>query len=200
MPVLLTVAEAANLAGVSVRTMRRRVAAGQVATAGHGQARRIVAASVAAPIAPSETATTAAIGHQGDSDRPASVAMTEDMTEDNTATRVTTASEIAPLAELVERLTERLAEQTGLTAMWQERAGTLADRLAAAESKLLALEAPKSPKAASTAPRAPDPTRGPSVRRWRSWVPWQPALIGAIILVGVLGVLVAVVVLLAWPR
>jgi hypothetical protein len=62
------------------------------------------------------------------------------------------------LAELVERLTERLAEQTGLTAMWQERAGTLADRLAVAESKLLALEAPKTSLAASMAEQPPDPS------------------------------------------
>jgi hypothetical protein len=66
------------------------------------------------------------------------------------------------LAELVERLTERLAEQTGLTAMWQERAGTLADRLAVAESKLLALEAPKTSLAASTAEQPPDPSPEPS--------------------------------------
>jgi hypothetical protein len=44
---------------------------------------------------------------------------------------------------LIERLTERLAEQTGLTAMWQERTGTLSDRLALAESRLAALEAPQ---------------------------------------------------------
>src|SRR5215210_3469015 len=97
---LLTVAEAATLAGVSVRTMRRRVAAGLVVTAGHGQARRIVAASVTAPSIPSETVTTVTDGRQGDSGRPASADITEDMTEDSTATRVTAAPEIGTLAEV----------------------------------------------------------------------------------------------------
>src|SRR6187200_2260255 len=94
---LLTVAEAAKLAGVSVRTMRRRVAAGLVVTAGHGQARRIVAASMTAPKAPSEAVITATNGRQGVSDRPASAAMTEDMTAASTATRVSASSEMTPL-------------------------------------------------------------------------------------------------------
>jgi hypothetical protein len=169
---LLTVGQAAKLAGVSVRTMRRRVAAGQVVTAGYGQSRRIVAASVTAPAAPSQTATTATHGQQGDSDRPASTVMTEDMTEDSTATRVTPAADIGPLTELVERLTERLVEQTGLTAMWQERAGTLGDRLAAAESKLLAMSAPQSPVDASTATIGPEPATDAPVPWWRSWWRW----------------------------
>ena len=140
---LLTVGQAAKLAGVSVRTMRRRVAAGQVMTAGHGQARRIVAVSVAAPIIPSETAATTTGGHHGDSDRAANAAMTADstamneaMTEATAATEKTPTPEIGPLVELVERLTERLAEQTGLTAMWQARAQVLDERVRA-------LEAPK---------------------------------------------------------
>jgi hypothetical protein len=183
---LLTVAGAAKLAGVSVRTMRRRVAAGQVVTAGQGQSRRIVAASVAAPFAPSETATTVTSGHQGDSDRPASTVMTEDVTADSAATRVTAAPDIGTLTELVERLTERLAEQTGLTAMWQERAGTLGDRLAAAESKLLALAAPQQPTEAPGAAQPVEPSTEPSSGRWRSWAPWLLAVLAIVVAVALL--------------
>jgi len=186
---LLTVAGAAKLAGVSVRTMRRRVAAGQVVTAGHGQSRRIVAASVAAPAAPSDAATAVMGGHQSASDRPASTVMTEDVTEDSTATRVTPAADIAPLAELVERLTERLAEQTGLTAMWQERAGTLADRLAAAESKIMALAAPsESSLMAPGSPQSVEPTVDTFLARLRPPAPWLLATL----------VIVAAVVVLVW--
>ena len=146
---LVTVAQAAKLAGVSVRTMRRRVAAGQVVTAGHGQARRIVAVSVAAPIIPSETAATTTGGHRGVRGHAAKAAMTEDMTAGSAATEVAPAPEIGPLVELVERLTERLAEQTGLTAMWQARAQVL-------EERIRMLEAPKP---------APAPAGGMFLRR-----------------------------------
>jgi hypothetical protein len=44
--------------------------------------------------------------------------------------------------------------------MWQERAGTLADRLTVAESKLLALEAQKSSLEDPGATIAPNPTTG----------------------------------------
>jgi len=45
-PELLTVPEAATLAGVSVRTMRRWASSGQVRTTGSGHRRRVVAASL----------------------------------------------------------------------------------------------------------------------------------------------------------
>src|SRR5215211_8462421 len=45
-PELLTVPEAATVAGVSVRTMRRWAGSGQVRTTGSGHRRRVVAASL----------------------------------------------------------------------------------------------------------------------------------------------------------
>src|SRR4051812_8615776 len=49
-------------------------------------------------------------------------------------------ADLSGLITLIERQQAQLLERTETAAMWQERAGTLADRLAATESKLLALE------------------------------------------------------------
>ena len=148
---LLTVGQAATLAGVSVRTMRRRVAAGEVVTAGHGQAQRIVAASVvAAP--PGDPAS-------GGQDRGTPAALTEDMTEDRadvtaamSEDTTATPSVMAGLVAVVDRLTlenrelvRQLVDVSTAATVWQQRASTLADRLDRAESKLLGLAAPRSP-------------------------------------------------------
>ena len=75
-------------------------------------------------------------------------------------------------------------------AMWQERAGTLADRLAASESKLLALKAPQSPLEGSGATIASDPTTESLWTRWRAVIPpWLLTLLA----------IVVVVMLLGWP-
>jgi len=54
------------------------------------------------------------------------------------------------LAVLVRELSERLAEQTGLTAMWQERARVLAGQLA-----LAAPEGSQTPPDANPGPVVP---------------------------------------------
>jgi hypothetical protein len=128
---LLTVPEAATVAGVPARTMRRWVTNGQVRTVGHGHGRRSVAASLSEP-----AANEAANGHGG-TDGGQAIPVTA-------ATETANGHEADRLADLGRDLTVRLSEQTGLTAKWQERAGQLGDRLAAAESQLLALDAPKS--------------------------------------------------------
>jgi hypothetical protein len=213
---LLTVGQAATLAGVSVRTMRRRVAApSSVMTAGHGQARRIVAASVAVAPPPGDSATDGRADVTPASDRlatpAASAAMTEAMTEDGAAVTAdspavtpATSMAMAGLVALADRLTSenrelsrQLVDVAAAAAVWQERAGTLADRLAVAESRLLALGAPESPLTAPTSPEPPDLTPEPLLSfPWpvppspdvRALAPW---------LLSVLAIVVAVVVLLA---
>src|SRR4051812_40813948 len=59
----------------------------------------------------------------------------------------------APIRSPIERQQAQILERAEAAAMWQERAGTLADRLAVAEEKLLALAAPAhSPVAADLTP------------------------------------------------
>jgi hypothetical protein len=199
---LLTVGQAATLAGVSVRTMRRRVAAGEVMTAGHGQARRIVAASVVAAPPPGDPAT----GGQADG-TPASVtpAMTEDVTEvraDVTADSPAAGTPaMAVLVALVDRLTSenrdlgrQLVDVTAAATLWQERARVLADQLA--------LAAPAPSDGLGAGHRTPEPsdptTEPPSPFPWslsprpnvRARAPWLV----------VLAILLAAVVVGWWPR
>jgi excisionase family DNA binding protein len=173
---LLTVSEAATLAGVSARTMRRWVNAGQVRTVGHGHGRRVLSASLSEP-----AVTNGQNGH---------VRVTADRTGSATAdTETDSGHEADRLADLVRELTVRLSEQTGLTAMWQERAGTLADRLTAAESQLLALAAPpESPLVARTAPKPVEPTQEPWWRPLaRAWIAGLSTLLAlAVILLALL--------------
>jgi excisionase family DNA binding protein len=156
---LLTVSDAATVAGVSARTMRRWVKRGQVRTVRHGHGRRVVAASLSEPAVTN--------GHPGHAavaaDRTASATVVTETVNGHEADR---------LADLVRDLTVRLSEQTGLTAMWQERAGQLGDRLAAAESQLLALAPPGSSLTASTGAKRPDLAQGePPGRVWpRGWI------------------------------
>jgi hypothetical protein len=81
--------------------------------------------------------------------------------------------------------------------MWQERAGTLANRLALAESRLAALEAPQERHHgtldAPGAPQAQEPSTGePSPPWWRSWARWWPAALAVlIVLVGAGALLIA---------
>jgi hypothetical protein len=70
----------------------------------------------------------------------------------------------------VDELHAQLGETMAAAAMWQERAGTLADRLAVAESQLLALAAPASSLTASTAPHPAEPTLEPFTGRLRGWI------------------------------
>jgi excisionase family DNA binding protein len=141
---LLTVHEAATLAGVSERTVRRWASSGHVRTVVTGHGRRVVAASL-----PERTVTH---GQHDRADRPSA------------ATGAANGHEAGHLAELVRELSDRLAEQAALTAIWQERARVLGDQLA--------LAAPQQPAEAPGAPESPDPTTEPSAPWWRSWWPW----------------------------
>src|SRR5215210_7445821 len=99
---LLTVPEAATVAGVTERTMRRWASSGHVRTVVTGHGRLVMAASL-----PERPATN---GHHDRDDRPAAV------------TGPANGHEAGHLAELVRELTDRLTEQTAVAAMWQERA------------------------------------------------------------------------------
>jgi hypothetical protein len=91
-------------------------------------------------------------------------------------------------------LQAQLGETMAAAAMWQERAGTLADRLAVAESRILALMPPESPLVSRRASEVPAPTTDalvPLPARLRALASWL-----------VLVAIVAVIVLLvpAWVR
>jgi excisionase family DNA binding protein len=145
---LLSVPEAATVAGVSVRTMRRWVTNGQVRSVGNGHKRRVVAASLS-----ELPATNGQNGHDVDDgnghERPAS------------ATGSDVAVQADRLADLVRELSDRLADQTAMTALWMERARVLGEQLA-----LTAPEAPQDAKNgtlnAPTAMQGPEPYTGPS--------------------------------------
>jgi Helix-turn-helix domain len=141
---LLSVSEAATLAGVSVRTMRRWVTSGQVRTVGNGHRRQVVADSLSGV-----AATNGQNGHgKRSSDR------TQTATSD-TETDVTVQAD--RLADLVRELSERLADQTAMTALWMERARILTEQLA--------LQAPQPENGtlgASTATQPSDPSTEPS--------------------------------------
>src|SRR5215217_6685855 len=109
---LLSVPEAATAAGVSERTIRRWASSGHVRTVATGQGRRVVAASL--PEAPVTN------GRRPDAGRPPS------------DTETVMAGQADHLAGLVRELSDKLAAATATAAMWQERAGTLSDRLALA--------------------------------------------------------------------
>lgn len=165
MPDLLTIPEAATVARVSARTMRRWATSGQVRTVGSGHGRRVVAASLS-----DQTAT---VDTNGQADRPV-----EDTVSATTVTETDSGHEVGHLADLVRELSTRLADQTALTAIWQERARVLGDQLA--------LAAP----VAQPEPAAVTTPSGPAVPIWRRW--WSLALGLASFLV-IMGLLV-------WPR
>jgi len=68
---------------------------------------------------------------------------------------------IVELIALVRSLQEQLVSRTEAAAMWQERAGTFADRLALADGKLAQLAAPQSLLDASTATQTLEPSQKP---------------------------------------
>ena len=103
----------------------------------------------------------------------------------------------ATMLELV-RMVGDLQAKAEAAAMWQARAELLAERLAAAESRVLALTAPQSPQDASGAPEPSDPPPEPSPFPWpmppspnvRALAPWL--FVAALLAIVVAG--------LAWPR
>jgi len=120
---VLTVPDAAKVAGVSERTMRRWATNGQVRTVGRGHRRRVVADSLSEP-----PATNGRRGHEG---RSPDVTVSA-----TTATGTVMAAEAGHLADLVRELTARVSDLSATAGMWQARARVL-------EERVLALEAPK---------------------------------------------------------
>jgi len=68
------------------------------------------------------------------------------------------------LADLVRDLSSRLADQTALTAIWQERARVLGDQLA--------LMPPQATIAGQPAPEVAPASSEGSAPWWRSWWSW----------------------------
>ena len=136
----VSVTEAAVMAGVSERTVRRWIKRGRLTSARRGQALLVPVDSVAA------------LG--GRSDGP--VADMADRSDNGSVT------EAAELAALVRELKAVLTQTTAVAAMWQERALTLFMQLEHAQR---ALQAPQNAQDATqesrTAAEAPDPPAEP---------------------------------------
>ena len=79
---------------------------------------------------------------------------------------------VVELVGLVRDLQAQLVSRTEAATLWQARAELLAERLAAAESKLLALASPQQPVEASGAAQSSDPTTEASAPWWRVLWPW----------------------------
>jgi excisionase family DNA binding protein len=152
MPDVVSANEAAQRFGLSEKTVRRWIKSGRLTADKHGRAYRVSLSELAAVIGREN-------GHDGgpspDTVRSADIRSAPDTTDSTSAM-----SGIPELVALVDRLQAEARQHAETSAMWQERAGTLADRLAAAELQLLALEAPKSTLGASTGPEIVGTTQG----------------------------------------
>jgi excisionase family DNA binding protein len=166
----LTIAEAASVAGVSVRTVRRWIASGHVVTVGRGQGKRVVAASLSKP-----ADTNGQNGHE--TGHPmGQVSAKEDTETTTTANSDKAAIEADRLAVLVRELSDRLAEQTGLTAVWMERCRVLSDQLA--------LAAPSErPQEGQEPPEAPEATPEPRSAVLTLLARFWPLLVAVVVLV-----------------
>jgi Helix-turn-helix domain len=132
----VSVSDAARLAAVSDRTMRRWVTGGQVRSQRRGRAYLVDASELAA--------TSGQDGQPLADNRPPSAAM---------------ADEAPHLAELVRELTAKLADVSASAALWQGRADVLAQRLHQ-------LEAPKEPDPVPTPAPSPPTPNGPEPHGW----------------------------------
>lgn len=133
-PELLSVTEAARVAGVSLRTMRRWVSCGQVVTVGRGRARRVAAASLSRHGDNGDTnghdvgASVPAVSATSDTER----AIGANGAVGDTATGATGDPEAVHLAGLVRALAAENRQLAEAAAVWQERARVLTERLAIA--------------------------------------------------------------------
>jgi hypothetical protein len=75
----------------------------------------------------------------------------------------------------IDALTGELVARTEAATVWQARAELLAERIAAAESQILALTAPQAPVDVPGSTGPPDPTQEPSTPWWRRWRAWLAA-------------------------
>src|SRR5689334_21829470 len=126
----LSIAEASAHLALTIDQIRRRARAGQLGShqvqSKHGPAWCLHLDSPPA-------------GSQGGTTVGATVAPEER----NGGARVAPGSGIVELVTLVDRLQGENRELAATAAMWQERAGSLADRLQLAEVRIAALEAPE---------------------------------------------------------
>jgi excisionase family DNA binding protein len=179
---LLSIPDAATSAGVSVRTMRRWVSSGRVRSVGTGHRRRVVAASL------SEAVAAHGQGSQDERSPAATVSATA-------GAGSAVAAEADRLADLVRELTDRLAEQTALTAIWQERARVLSDQLA--------LTAPQSPTEAPGETETPEPIphKASPTPLGDPLAPlWRRLWLALATLLALILMIVVVALLVAWPR
>jgi excisionase family DNA binding protein len=180
---VLSARAAAARRGVSDRTIRRWIASGRL-KADKAAGEFLIDLEDLDALTGHDAAAAAAPGRGPDS------AATPD-TEDSRLSEAPAAAlsaDLSGLIALIERQQAQLLERTEAAAMWQERAGSLANQLEAARAEVKALTAPESPQDAPTAPQPPEPTTEPPMSRLRALLPW---LVLAI---------VALVVLLGWPR
>jgi len=145
--------EAAHHLGLSEETVRRWIASGRLKADESGRADRATLSEAAALLGP---ATAHTRGLSADAVPTADI----DSAPSTAAPRSAMSGIPEPVA-LVDRLQAKARRHAATAAMWQERAGTLAERLAAAESRLLAPAAPQRPPEAPRTPIVLDPTTEP---------------------------------------
>ncbi len=165
MSVIVSANEAAHHFGLSEKTVRRWIAAGKLKADKSGRSYRVVLSEVAALVSPD---TAHDRGPSADTVQTADTDSASPIADSRFAM-----SGILELVALVDRLQAEAREYAAMAAMWQERAGTLADRLELAESRILALSAQ------AESPVAPDltpdqPARPPRLPRYRSWPACEP--------------------------
>ena len=177
MSAIVSANEAAHRFGLSEKTVRRWIAAGKLTADKSGRAYRVSLSEVAALIG-QDTA-----HDSGPSTDTVRTADTD--SAPNTADSRPNVYGIAELVALVDRLQAEAREHAATAAMWQERAGTLADRLALAEGQLAALAAPQQPQDASESTEDQRPSLWLSRLPARSWAVYGAA--GIVVLVLVIG-------------
>jgi excisionase family DNA binding protein len=172
--------EAAHRFGLSEKTVRRWITSGKLKADKSGRAYRVMLSEVAALITPD---TAHDRGHTADTAQTADI-----HSAPSTADSMSAMSGIPELVALVDRLQSEARQHAETAAMWQERAGSLADRLALAESQLLALAAPESPQEAPTATIADEPAAdAPTAFGGFSLPGWVlPTIAIVIVVIGVL--------------
>ncbi len=175
----LTAREAAEVAGVSERTIRRAIARGELPAGKHAGAYRIAPVDLATwqdrPAGAADTGhqreRTAAKADRTDRQPPAARRDTPDRADTGQAAGVT-AAEFGPLAEVIAHQGAELARLAAAAALWQERARVLEGRLLALEAGDAGQDAPSGAPAPLQAAEAVEPAADPSVPWWKFWERW----------------------------
>ena len=194
MSTIVSANEAAHRFGLSEKTVRRWIASGKLKADKSGRAYRVMLSEVAALVEPD---TAHDRGPSADTVRTADIGSAP-----STADSMSAMSGIPELVALVDRLQAEARHHAEAAAMWQERAGMLADRLSLAESEIRVLSAPQTTPQPQDEPEEPEPTPTPpspfpaplepSKNEGSVWAAWWPLILTA-------GALVLVVALLSWP-